>query len=215
MRGSLDTDDLWKEERPAIEQEVAQDLSNPQYVFYTQMLEAMFQGTPYAHDALGSRPSFDKTTGQMLHQFFDTWYAPNNAIFVIAGDVEPEHVLAEVKTLFGDIPKKSLPHGPKSILNGEGARRWRYPRIFLTGWRWFPSGCRGRTVRILPPPNCSLTCSAASAALCTPWCRKGRRFTRVFSSRPCRRQAWATLWRLPQGGNGDELVSEIKKMLCR
>ena len=69
MRGSLDTDDLWKEERPAIEQEVAADLSNPQYVFYTQLLEAMFQGTPYAHDALGSRPSFDKTTGQMLHQF--------------------------------------------------------------------------------------------------------------------------------------------------
>ena len=112
MRGSLDTDDLWKEERPAIEQEVAQDLSNPQYVFYTQLLEAMFQGTPYAHDALGSRPSFDKTTGQMLHQFYDTWYAPNNAIFVIAGDVQPEHVLAEVKALFGDIPKKTLPAKP-------------------------------------------------------------------------------------------------------
>jgi len=48
MRGSLDTDDLWKEERGAIEQEVAADLSNPQYVFYTQLLEAMFQGTPYA-----------------------------------------------------------------------------------------------------------------------------------------------------------------------
>src|SRR5271157_1903857 len=113
MRGSLDTDDLWKEERPAIEQEVAADLSNPQYVFYTQLLEAMFQGTPYAHDALGSRPSFDQTTGQMLHQFYDTWYAPNNAIFVIAGDVQPDHVLAEVKGLFGDIPKKTLPAKPQ------------------------------------------------------------------------------------------------------
>ena len=92
---------------------MAQDLSNPQYVFYTQLLEAMFQGTPYAHDALGSRPSFDKTTGQMLHQFYDTWYAPNNAIFVIAGDVQPEHVLAEVKALFGDIPKKPLPARPQ------------------------------------------------------------------------------------------------------
>jgi zinc protease len=66
MSGALDTDDLWKEERGAIEQEVASDLSNPQYVFYTQLLDAMFQGTPYAHDALGSRPSFDKTTGPML-----------------------------------------------------------------------------------------------------------------------------------------------------
>ena len=112
MRGSLDTDELWKEERGAIEQEVAADLSNPQYVFYTQLLEAMFQGTPYAHDALGTRPSFDKTTGHMLHKFYDTWYAPNNAIFVIAGDVQPEHVLAQVKALFGDIPRKTLPAKP-------------------------------------------------------------------------------------------------------
>ena len=41
------------------------------------------------------------------------WYAPNNAIFVIAGDVQPEHVLAEVKALFGDIPQKPLPARPQ------------------------------------------------------------------------------------------------------
>ena len=69
MRGVLDTDELWDQERGAIEQEVAQDLSNPQYVFYTKLLTAMFRGTPYENDALGSRPSFDKTTGAMLHRF--------------------------------------------------------------------------------------------------------------------------------------------------
>lgn len=113
MLGALDTDELWKAERPAIEQEVAQDLSNPQYVFYTQLLEAMFQGTPYAHDALGTRASFDKTTGQMLEDFYETWYAPNNAVLVIAGNVQAEQVLAEVKRLFGDIPRKPLPVRPK------------------------------------------------------------------------------------------------------
>ncbi|MGO9176912.1 MAG: M16 family metallopeptidase, partial [Desulfobaccales bacterium] len=34
MRGVLDSDELWNQERGAIEQEVAQDLSNPEYVFY-------------------------------------------------------------------------------------------------------------------------------------------------------------------------------------
>lgn len=42
MRGVLDTEELWKAERPAIEQEVAQDLSNPQYVFYTQFSRRCF-----------------------------------------------------------------------------------------------------------------------------------------------------------------------------
>ena len=66
MKSILATKALWSKERGAIEQEVAQDLSNPEYVFYIKLLAAMFKGTPYAHDALGTRPSFDKTTGKML-----------------------------------------------------------------------------------------------------------------------------------------------------
>ena len=112
MRGVLDTDKLWDQERGAIEQEVAQDLSNPEYVFYTKLLTAMFKGTPYEHDALGSRPSFNKTTGTMLQKFYDTWYAPNNAILVIVGDVNPQSTLAEVKKLFDTVPSRKLPPKP-------------------------------------------------------------------------------------------------------
>jgi len=112
MRGVLDSEKLWRQERGAIEQEVSQDLSSPEYVFYTRLLAAMFKGTPYAHDALGSRSSFDKTTGAMLKKFHDTWYGPNNAVLVIAGDVEPTKALAEVKRFFGDIPAKKLPEKP-------------------------------------------------------------------------------------------------------
>ncbi len=113
MQNLLATDALWDHERGAIEQEVARDLSNPQYVFYTDLLSAMFQGTPYSHDALGTRPSFNATTGAMLKKFHDTWYAPNNAILVIAGDVDPAATIAEVKNLFGSIPRKTLPARPE------------------------------------------------------------------------------------------------------
>jgi zinc protease len=73
----------------------------------------MFRGTPYEHDALGTRPSFDATTGAMLKKFHDTWYAPNNAILVIAGDVDPAATLSTVKELFAGIPAKKLPARPK------------------------------------------------------------------------------------------------------
>ncbi len=89
MSGVLDSESEWQQERGAIEQEVAQDLSDPDYVLYAKMRAEMFAGTPYAHDALGTRPSFNATTGTMLKQFHDAWYAPNNAILVIAGDVDP------------------------------------------------------------------------------------------------------------------------------
>ncbi len=113
MRGILGTDELWGKERGAIEQEVAQDLSNPSYLLYMKLLEAVFKGTPYEHDALGTRPSFDKTTGAMLQSFDHTWYAPNNAIFVIVGDVDPAVTLASVKRLFENIPSKKLPRRPE------------------------------------------------------------------------------------------------------
>jgi zinc protease len=109
MRGILNSDKDWGEERGAIAQEVVQDLSNPQYILHTRLLNKLFEGTPYEHDALGSIPSFDKTTGSMLKKFYDDWYAPNNAILVIAGNVEPHRTLAVVKRLFETIPKKKLP----------------------------------------------------------------------------------------------------------
>ena len=112
MKNVLDTQKLWKQERGAIEQEVASDMSNPQYVFYKKLLGAMFKGTPYAHDALGTRPSFDKTTGSMLKRFHEKWYAPNNAVLVIVGKIDPQKTLNEVEKLFGVIPSKKLPERP-------------------------------------------------------------------------------------------------------
>src|ERR1044071_6754575 len=112
MRGVLTTDALWNQERGAIEQEVAQDLSNPQYLFWSRLLAAMFTGTPYEHDALGTRPSFQKTTGKMLKDFHSKWYAPNNAILVVVGDVEPQAALSSIKKLFEPIPRGKVPPRP-------------------------------------------------------------------------------------------------------
>jgi len=113
MRDLLPDESLWTKERGAIEQEVAQDLSNPEYVFYEQLLAATFKGTPYEHSPLGTRPSFEKTTGADLRNFHNTWYVPNNAVLVIVGDVEPPKVLTLVKSIFGPMPSKPLPPRPE------------------------------------------------------------------------------------------------------
>jgi zinc protease len=109
MRGVLASEADWARERGAIEQEVAADLSNPQYVLSTRLREALFAGSSYAHDALGTRASFDATNAVMLRQFHDRWYAPNNAILVVVGDVDPRATLAKIGRLFGDIPARPLP----------------------------------------------------------------------------------------------------------
>ena len=116
MRDMVDSDAEWKQEKGAIEQEVARDLSEPTYKFITRLNEVMFAGTPYAHDALGTRESFEKTTGATLKAFYRRWYAPNNAILVIAGDVDPAVTLTKVKELYGAIPRRPLGQRPAVTL---------------------------------------------------------------------------------------------------
>jgi zinc protease len=112
MQGIEDSVQQWGQERGAIEQEVARDLSNPTYKFLTRLNEDLFAGTPYAHDALGTKPSFDATTAAMLEKFYQTWYAPNNAVLVIAGNLDPQVVLATVRKLYGSIPRRTIPPFP-------------------------------------------------------------------------------------------------------
>jgi len=113
MQNVDDSETEWAKERGAIEQEVSRDLSNPTYKFITRLNEDLFSGTPYAHDPLGTRPSFESTTAVQLKEFYNKWYAPNNAILVIAGDVDGAATLAKVKQYYGSIKRKELPARPE------------------------------------------------------------------------------------------------------
>ena len=112
MGGIQDSQQQWAEERGAIEQEVARDLSNPVYKYITRLNQRVFSGTPYAEDALGTQSSFDATTGAMLKRFADNWYAPNNAVLVIAGGIDPAAAITKVKEIYGHIPSHALPPHP-------------------------------------------------------------------------------------------------------
>src|SRR5208337_3714155 len=155
------------------------------------------------------------TTGQMLHQFYDTWYAPNNAIFVIAGDVQPDHVLAEVKGLFGDIPKKTLPAKPQVTLEVVKNKALALPTDL-------PYGLAVVSFR-MPGTNSpdyaatqlladALSSQRGSLYALVP---QGKALYAGFqlSTLPEASLGYA-LAVYPKGGNGDELVNEIKKILA-
>ncbi len=112
MRGAALTDKDWNLEKGAIEQEVSRDISSPDFLAFEHAEADLYAGTGYEADPLGTRPSFDKTTSKVLRQFYDDWYQPNNAIFVIVGDVDPQATLAQVKQLFGTIPGHATPKRP-------------------------------------------------------------------------------------------------------
>ena len=109
MRGILALQSQWRNERGAIEQEVARDETAPGNDFFSGAAEIAFRGTPYEHPGVGTKAAFDRLTGPEIKAFHDRWYAPNNAVLVIAGDVDPAKTIADVRTRFDAIPARAIP----------------------------------------------------------------------------------------------------------
>ena len=103
----------WNVERGAIKNEVTQDYSDPfSHLFILADLD-MFAGTPYGNDGLGTLKSFDtQINSPQLHALYNAWYHPNNAIYVIVGDVDGPATIQLVKQYFGSIPAVKLPPRP-------------------------------------------------------------------------------------------------------
>jgi predicted Zn-dependent peptidase len=59
---------------------------------------------PYHHPTIGSMDDLDAASLEDVAAFFRTYYAPNNAVLAIVGDVDPAQVRAWVERYFGEIP---------------------------------------------------------------------------------------------------------------
>ena len=73
------------------------------------MDELAFQNFANQHSVIGSMADLDKATLQDFADFFKTYYAPNNAVLALAGDVDPKAALEKIQKYFGDIPSQSPP----------------------------------------------------------------------------------------------------------
>jgi Predicted Zn-dependent peptidases len=117
----LDRSD-WLPERDVILRERGQTLeSNPDRVFGEQMRAALYQNSPYGRPIIGWRHEMEQLTGEIATDFYRVHYAPNNAILVVAGDVEAEEVLALANEYYGpipavtDMPERSRPQEPPQL----------------------------------------------------------------------------------------------------
>ena len=64
---------------------------------------------PYGHTVIGTHEDLQAAEVEDVVRFFNTWYVPNNASLVIAGDFDPEQAKTWVKQYFGSIPPGELP----------------------------------------------------------------------------------------------------------
>ncbi len=74
--------------------------------------ELAYDAFPYRHSVIGSMEDLDAATVEDVKEFFRIYYAPNNAVLALVGDLDTAATLAKVRKYFGDIPRQEPPKPP-------------------------------------------------------------------------------------------------------
>lgn len=97
-------------ERDVILREGQQRDDNPDNYLAAEVWRAFYGDHPYGKPILGTGETVSGITREDFLAWLDTYYVPNNMIVVVAGDIDPDEALQQVKTHFGIMEPRPLPH---------------------------------------------------------------------------------------------------------
>ena len=104
LLGAIDQDKL-DEQRGVVQNEKRQGENQPYgKVFITAFQNIFPKGHPYSWSVIGYMEDLEAASLEDVHEWFKQYYGAANAVVVVAGDVDPEHVKARVEHFFGAIP---------------------------------------------------------------------------------------------------------------
>jgi len=81
----------------------------PTALTYERFNAVAYTNSPYRRPIIGWMEDLDTLTINDVRQWYQTWYAPNNATLVVAGDVQAEEVFRLAKQYFGQLPSSDVP----------------------------------------------------------------------------------------------------------
>ena len=104
LTGVIDSARL-NEQRGVVQNEKRQGENQPYAIAEELTVKSTFPAAhPYSWSVIGSMADLDAASIPDVKEWFKTYYGPNNAVVVIAGDVNADSIFEKVKKYFGDIP---------------------------------------------------------------------------------------------------------------
>ena len=113
LLGAIDQKTL-DEQRGVVQNEKRQGENEPYGQVFDVLGEKMYPKThPYHHSTIGSMADLNAASLDDVKGWFRTWYGPNNAVLVLAGDIDVATAKDKVAKYFGDIPATPTMAQPK------------------------------------------------------------------------------------------------------
>jgi zinc protease len=93
-------------QRQVVKEERRNRYENQPYgTFYLQMMKNVMKGSQYEWTPIGDAQYIDQAQISEFQNFYHTYYVPNNATLVVAGDFKPAAVKKTIESYFARIPK--------------------------------------------------------------------------------------------------------------
>jgi predicted Zn-dependent peptidase len=103
-------------QRNAVQEERRLGLDNQPYgKTYEQVGEQAYDNPAYKHSVIGSMDDLNAASVDDVATFFKTYYAPNNAVLSIVGDVDTKKTMALIEKYFGTIASQPQPKRPDLV----------------------------------------------------------------------------------------------------
>ena len=96
-------------EKGAVIEELRMNEDEPWDLEYKAILPLLFEDGPYGHPVIGEAAHVRAATAQVITDFYNRWYQPNNASIIIVGGFDPDLAMNKIRELFEPIPKAELP----------------------------------------------------------------------------------------------------------
>ncbi len=117
-------DDFKKEIQVVMEERRMRVDDSPQALTYERLMAAAHVSNPYHHMVIGWMSDLKNMTIADVRDWYQRWYAPNNAIVVVVGDVKSGEVYELAKKYFGTLKPSVLPEiKPRKEVRSIGLRQ--------------------------------------------------------------------------------------------
>lgn len=129
MQNALFDPDNVQSERTVILSERQGNENQPTFFLREDVVSTSFKAHPYGQGVIGWTSDLEQITREDLYRHYQRYYVPNNATVVVAGDVDPDRLLDDIRERFGEIPAGEMPPAVRTIEpDQQGERRVRLSR---------------------------------------------------------------------------------------
>jgi len=106
---NFDDAEFLKEIQVVMEERRLRTEDNPTSLLYESLMATAYMTSPYRHPIVGWMNDLENMKAADARDWYRSWYKPNNATVVIAGDVDPKVILKAVEKYYGVAAAQELP----------------------------------------------------------------------------------------------------------